>query len=36
MARGTVQDSGPTAMIAGILALMAAAAAFFAIFRLPR
>jgi putative membrane protein len=35
LARGTVQEAGPTAMLSAVLALMAAAAAFFAIFRLP-
>jgi putative membrane protein len=34
-ARGSVQDSGPTAILAIVLAVSAAAAAFFAIFELP-
>ena len=36
MAQGKVQEAGPAAKIAAILALMAAAAAFFAIVKLPR
>ncbi|MDC0739780.1 CopD family protein [Polyangium mundeleinium] len=35
LARGTVQDAGPTAMMAMILAASAVIAAFFAIFKLP-
>ncbi|MRG94343.1 CopD family protein [Polyangium spumosum] len=35
LARGTVQDAGPTAMMAVILAVSAVIAAFFAIFKLP-
>jgi putative membrane protein len=35
LARGTVQDAGPTAIMAAILAASAVAAAFFAIFKLP-
>jgi putative membrane protein len=35
LARGTVQDSGPTAIMATILAVSAVVAAFFAIFKLP-
>lgn len=35
LARGTVQDSGPTAILLVVLAVSAAAAAFFVIFRFP-
>lgn len=35
LARGTVQDSGPTAILTIVLAVSAAAAAFFAIAKLP-
>jgi len=35
LARGTVQDSGPTAILSIVLLVSAAAAAFFAIFRAP-
>ncbi|UQA61693.1 CopD family protein [Polyangium aurulentum] len=35
LARGTVQDSGPTAIMGTILAVSAVVAAFFAIFKLP-
>jgi protoporphyrinogen IX oxidase len=35
LARGTVQDAGPTAMMGAILAVSAVIAAFFAIFKLP-
>jgi protoporphyrinogen IX oxidase len=35
LARGTVQDSGPTAILTIVLAVSAAAAAFFAVAKLP-
>lgn len=35
LSRGTVQDAGPTAMMAAILVVSAVIAAFFAIFKLP-
>jgi protoporphyrinogen IX oxidase len=35
LARGNVQGAGPTAILTGLLAVSAAAAAFFAIFKLP-
>lgn len=36
LARGTVQEAGATAILSAVLAVMAAAAAFFAIFEIPR
>lgn len=36
LARGAVQEAGPAAILGVVLALMAAAAAFFAIFKIPR
>jgi putative membrane protein len=36
LARGAVQEAGPAAILGVALALMAAAAAFFAIFKIPR
>lgn len=35
LARGTVQDAGPTAIMAAVLAVSAVVAVFFAIFKLP-
>jgi protoporphyrinogen IX oxidase len=35
LARGTVQDGGPAAILTGVLALAAVGAAFFAIFKVP-
>lgn len=36
LARGTVQEAGATAILSTVLAVMAAAAVFFVIFRIPR